>query len=69
MGDNEKTMAAYRHHPEILNGVPEDLTGDLEQYEDLFTVEAPTLKKVTDHFVEELNKGLTEEGGDIVSIQ
>lgn len=68
MGSTEKTMAAFRHHPDILEGVAEHLTRDLKQYEDWFTIEPPVLKKITEHFVEELNQGLTEKGGNIVSI-
>lgn len=67
MGSVKKTMATLRHHPDILNGVADHVVSDLRQYEDWFTIEPPTLKKITDHFVDELNEGLTMEGGNIVS--
>lgn len=60
-------MSGFLHHPEILKGVADHITGDLKQYEDWFTLETSMLKEITDHFVRELDKGLTEEGGNIVS--
>jgi len=47
--------------------VPKDLLQQIERLEKLFTVDAPMLKKVTDHFITELDKGLSVEGGSIVS--
>jgi len=38
----------------------------IERLEELFTCDTDTLKRITDHFVNELNKGLTKEGGSIV---
>ena len=38
----------------------------IQRLEELFTVPTEMLKKITDHFVSELEKGLTEEGGTIV---
>lgn len=61
-------MSDFKYRPEILEGLPDHLTRDLKQYEDWFTLDAPMLKKITDHFVKELEKGLTKEGGNIVSI-
>ena len=38
----------------------------LKELENAFTIDTPTLKKITAHFVDELKLGLTTEGGDIV---
>jgi hexokinase len=38
----------------------------IERLEELFTSDTQKLKEITDHFVSELEKGLTVEGGDIV---
>lgn len=61
------TMQTFRYRPELLEGVTEDLTGELKQYEDWFMVDGAKLKLITDHFVKELEKGLSLEGGCIVS--
>lgn len=45
-----------------------DLKGEIEQLEKYFTVETAQLKKITDHFVKELTKGLSVQGGSIVSL-
>lgn len=45
--------------------VPRDLLQQISELEKLLTVDADTLKQVTDHFVNELAKGLSLEGGDI----
>lgn len=37
--------------------VPQDLLGQIQRLEEIFTVDTSTLKKVTDHFVTELEKG------------
>ena len=47
--------------------VPKDLLQEIKRLEELFTVDTATLKKVTDHFITELDKGLSVEGGSIVS--
>ena len=59
-------MPTFRYRPEILEDVPAWLTTDLKKFEDWFTIETPELKKITEHFVKELEKGLTKEGGNIV---
>jgi hexokinase len=46
--------------------VPKDLVDQISRLEELFTVPAEKLKQVTDHFVNELTKGLSKEGGTIV---
>lgn len=59
-------MSSFRYRPEILEGLPTWLTSELKQYEDWFVIETPELNRITDHFVKELEKGLTKEGGNIV---
>lgn len=59
-------MPSFHRGPEFLEGIAEDLAQDIKQYEEWFTLEPPMLKKITDHFVDELNQGLTE-GGKLVS--
>jgi hexokinase len=61
-------MQNFRYRPEILEGVAEQLTGALKEYEDMFIVDGAKLKIITDHIVKELEKGLSVEGGTIVSI-
>ncbi|OOQ90278.1 Hexokinase [Penicillium brasilianum] len=58
-------MPSLSYRPEMLADVPEERISFLKQYEDWFTVETPKLKKITDHFVKELDKGLSKEGGNI----
>jgi len=43
------------------------LQKEIEDLERLFTIDTEKLKKITDHFFHELEKGLTAEGGSIVS--
>lgn len=59
-------MAALRHRPEMLADIPDERIQFLKQYDDWFTIKTPELKKITDHFVKELEKGLSKEGGNIV---
>lgn len=47
--------------------MPRDLKEQIEKLEELFVVPTQKLKAITDHFVKELEKGLTKEGGSIVS--
>lgn len=64
---SEDKMPSFHHRPEMLAGIPEEHTEFLKQYDDWFTIDTPELKRITDHFVKELNRGLSKEGGDIVS--
>ncbi|PWY92934.1 hypothetical protein BO70DRAFT_384286 [Aspergillus heteromorphus CBS 117.55] len=56
-------------HPPSRKGsvadIPQDLLKQIKDFEDEFTVNSATLKKVVDHFVSELEKGLSVEGGNI----
>ena len=45
--------------------VPQNLQDEIRRLEEVFTVDQAKLKQITDHFVNELKQGLTEEGGDI----
>lgn len=58
-------MQGFR--PRILEGIPDDVYDKIRQLEDSFLVSTPGLKRVTNHIVDELKKGLSLDGGDIVS--
>lgn len=45
--------------------MPKDLLQEIKKLEEQFTVDATKLKQITDHFVKELAKGLSKEGGNI----
>ncbi|KAI5466112.1 hexokinase [Mariannaea sp. PMI_226] len=45
--------------------VPKDLVDEIHKLEAMFTVDTTKLKEITDHFVSELAKGLSVEGGSI----
>lgn len=45
--------------------VPKDLLNEIRRLEDQFTVPKEKLKAITSHFVKELEKGLSVEGGSI----
>lgn len=45
--------------------MPKDLLQEIKRLEDLFIVDTAKLKAITDHFVSELAKGLSKEGGSI----
>ena len=47
--------------------MPKDLKEQIDKLEDMFVVPTDKLKKISDHFVGELEKGLSEQGGSIVS--
>ena len=61
-------MSGLNYQPKILEGVPEHLVHELKQYEDWFFIKSADLKRITDCFVKELEKGLTKEGGNIVRV-
>lgn len=46
---------------------PKDLVKEIKDLEEMFTVDTAKLKQITNHFVGELERGLSVEGGDIVS--
>lgn len=46
--------------------MPRDLKEQIEKLEEIFVVPTQKLKEITDHFVKELEKGLSPEGGSIV---
>jgi hexokinase len=50
----------------MLEGIPDERIQFLKQYEEWFTIDTPALKKITEHFVNELDKGLSKEGSSIV---
>lgn len=57
-----------QHRKGTFTDVPEDLMKELHELEEMLTISPDTLKKVTDHFVGELEKGLSKEGGNIPMI-
>ncbi|KAJ6150968.1 Hexokinase [Penicillium chermesinum] len=58
-------MSGFHYRPEVLEDMPEPLVKDLKKYDDMFTLDRERLRKITDHFVQELEKGLSKEGGSI----
>ncbi|CCD23666.1 uncharacterized protein NDAI_0B06350 [Naumovozyma dairenensis CBS 421] len=48
--------------------VPQELLNELKTCEDIFTVSDETSRAVVKHFISELNKGLSKEGGNIPMI-
>ena len=47
--------------------MPTDLKTQIDKLEEHFVITTAKLKEISDHFVSELEKGLSEEGGSIVS--
>jgi hexokinase len=45
--------------------MPQDLLSEIKRLEELFIVDTTKLKAITDHFISELAKGLSKEGGSI----
>ncbi|KAE8145388.1 hexokinase-domain-containing protein [Aspergillus avenaceus] len=45
--------------------LPQNLLEQIKHFEDVFTVDGAKLKQIVDHFVKELEKGLSVEGGNI----
>ena len=60
-------MAKFQYRPEVLGDLPEELRSHLKKYDDMFVLHLEDMKKIIDHFVKELEKGLSIEGGSIVS--
>ncbi|KAL4800055.1 hexokinase-domain-containing protein [Aspergillus venezuelensis] len=48
-----------------MTDMPQDLLEQIKHFEEVFTVDKTKLKQVVDHFVKELEKGLSIEGGNI----
>ncbi|KAJ5972889.1 uncharacterized protein N7479_002807 [Penicillium vulpinum] len=57
-------MQELRYRSELLEGVAEELTKELKKYEEWFLLEPHKLKVISDHFAQELEKGLTVEDAD-----
>lgn len=47
--------------------MPRDLKEQIEKLEELFVVSTAKLKEISEHFVNELERGLSQEGGTIAS--
>ncbi|EGS19095.1 hexokinase-like protein [Thermochaetoides thermophila DSM 1495] len=63
-GDDPKTPPSEKGSGSDAD-VPKDLAKEIKYIEELFTVDTAKLKQITDHFVKELEKGLSVEGGSI----
>ncbi|KAJ5545147.1 hypothetical protein N7535_006465 [Penicillium sp. DV-2018c] len=48
-----------------MQDVPQNLLGEIKKFEEAFTVDGAKLKQIVNHFVKELEKGLSVEGGNI----
>lgn len=46
--------------------VPQDMQKQIKRLEEIFTVPTAKLKEITEHFIGELDRGLSVEGGTIV---
>ena len=60
-------MSRFHYRPGLLEGMPEDITSHIMKYDEMFRLGRDDMVKITDHFVKELEKGLSKEGGNIVS--
>jgi len=54
-------MSGVRYRPEMLQEMPDHETEYLKQYEHWFITEPEQLKRMADHFVMELERGLSKE--------
>lgn len=52
--------------PGSMTDVPKDLLDQINRLEDLFIVDGQKLKEVTNHFVSELERGLSQNDATIV---
>lgn len=57
-----------QHRKGTFTDVPQVLLDEVKSLETLLTVSSETLQKITDHFVTELDKGLSKKGGNIPMI-
>ena len=54
-------------NPGSTSDLSKDLLKEVEELESLFTIDTAKLKAITEHFRNELKRGLSVEGGTIVS--
>ncbi|QFZ29959.1 putative hexokinase-2 [Clavispora lusitaniae] len=57
-----------QHRKGTFTDVPEELIEQLHHFEQILTVSPEKLRQITDHFIGELNKGLSKKGGNIPMI-
>lgn len=57
-----------QHRKGAFTDVPADLLADLQTLEDVLTVSGDKLREISEHFVTELDKGLSKTGGNIPMI-
>jgi hexokinase len=48
--------------------MPTDLKEQIEKLEEAFTIPTAKLKEISEHFLGELKRGLSKEGGTIVGL-
>lgn len=49
-----------------MRNLPRDLLEEIKHLDSVFSLSTEMLKKIVDNFVNELDRGLSKEGGDIV---
>ncbi|KAH3676187.1 hypothetical protein WICMUC_002209 [Wickerhamomyces mucosus] len=59
---------AALNREKLLQGISPEILRQVEKFEFLFTISAEKLKEITAHFVTELAKGLSKQGGNIPMI-
>lgn len=59
---------APQHRKGTFSDVPQVILDEIHSLEDLFHVSGDKLREITDHFVTELDKGLSKAGGNIPMI-
>lgn len=57
-----------QHRKGTFTDVPQALLEEISEIEELLTVSPESLQKITKHFISELDKGLSEKGGNIPMI-
>lgn len=57
-----------QHRKGTFTDVPQALLEEIKEIENLLTVKTETLQKITEHFITELDKGLSKAGGNIPMI-
>lgn len=59
---------APQHRKGTFSDVPQQLLEEIKVLEDILTVPASKLQSITEHFITELDKGLSKQGGNIPMI-
>lgn len=64
---NKMTKSKTNNVTGSATEIPQDLLQEIRNLEEIFTVPTEKLKAISEHFISELAKGLSVEGGSIVS--